>query len=755
MEKRWTASWITDERFADRQKLDLFHKELEEGQAHHHEEALTNVHMLVRKSFELDRAGREAWLDITADDYYKLSINGQPVGQGPAQSSHDYYYYNRYNVAPYLKQGTNVIAVHLYYHGLVCRSYNSGDYRQGMIAELEIDGRLAVYTDETWLCRIAEECGNGGVIGYNTQILEAIDSRRKQVDWREPDVSLVGWKPSRALERHDYTLLAQPTPPLAVYPIAPQRIVRLSDGGLWIDFGHELTGQLQLQARGQAGDIVEIRCGEELLESGDDIEDGAEQDPRRVRFQMRCDCNYQEFWTLSGEEDEPDFYDYKAFRYAEITAPSSVSIDMDSIHAIARHYPLEQQASRFSSSSELLNQIWSICRNGVQWGSQENYVDCPSREKGQYLGDNTVITHAHAYLSGDLRLFRKSLLDFRNYSRKVCAGFMAVAPGHHMQEIADFSLQWPMQLLQYYRQSGDADFLREMLPAAEGILGHFARFEREDGLLEGVTDKWNLVDWPAGLRDDYDFPLTQPTGEGIHHVMNAFYYGAWSVVLRIRDLLDIQGNARDRQAQARRRESFRTLFYDPDHRLFVDAPGSSHHSLHANTLSLLFGLADEGEETQSIVRLIRGKRLSCGVYMSYFVLQALAKAGAYDLLYELIVSDDANSWSTMIKEGATTCFEAWSKDAKWNTSLCHPWASAPIPLLIEDIAGIQPAAPGWAEVNFSPRIPASLEELRLSFTTVAGRFTLEHGKEGTTLLAPDGVKVRRAEGRSQGLGLFG
>lgn len=750
MEKRWTASWITDERFVDRPKLDLFHKEMEDGQAHSHEEALTNVHMLVRKSLQWDRAVEEAWLDITADDYYKLYINGRPVGQGPAQSSYDHYYYNRYNVAPYLKPGTNVIAVHLYYHGLVCRSYNSGDYRQGMIAELEIDGRLAAVTDETWLCRIAEEYGSGGIIGYNTQFLEAIDSRKKQADWREPEASLADWKPCRTLAGHDYTLIAQPTPPLAVYPIRPKRVVQLSEGGLWIDFGHELTGQLQLQARGQAGDLVEIRCGEELLESGDGAgegaKDGAEQEPRRVRFQMRCNCDYRELWTLSGAVDEPDFYDYKAFRYAEIIAPSSVVIDIDSILAIARHYPLEEQASRFRSSNDLLNQIWSICGNGVQWGSQENYVDCPSREKGQYLGDNTIITHAHAYLSGDLRLFRKSLLDFRQYSLKVCEGFTAVAPGHHMQEIADFSLQWPMQLLQYYRQSGDADFLRELLPAAEGILRHFVRFEREDGLLERVTDKWNLVDWPVGMRDDYDFPLTLPIGEGCHLVVNAFYYGAWSVVLQMRDILDaqvqVQGDARDRQKQEHRRESFRTQFYDPEHRLFVDAAGSSHHSLHANALSLLFGLADEGEEVQSIVRFISQKRLSCGVYMAYFVLQSLAKAGAYDLLYELIVSDDANSWSTMIKEGATTCFEAWSKDAKWNTSLCHPWASAPIPMLIEHIAGIQPAEPGWTEVNFRPRIPASLEELHLSFQTVAGPFVLEHGKEGTFLLTPDGVKIR-------------
>ena len=41
----------------------------------------------------------------------------------------------------------------------------------------------------------------------------------------------------------------------------------------------------------------------------------------------------------------------------------------------------------------------------------------------------------------------------------------------------------------------------------------------------------------------------------------------------------------------------------------------------------------------------------------------------------------------MVKEGASTCYEAWGKEQKWNTSLCHPWASAPISVLIEGILG--------------------------------------------------------------------
>ena len=74
--------------------------------------------------------------------------------------------------------------------------------------------------------------------------------------------------------------------------------------------------------------------------------------------------------------------------------------------------------------------------------------------------------------------------------------------------------------------------------------------------------------------------------------------------------------------------------------------------------------------------------------MAYFLLKALANAGRYGDVYSLITSTDENSWYNMVREGGTTCFEAWGKEKKWNTSLCHPWASAPVSVFLEDILGL-------------------------------------------------------------------
>lgn len=724
----WMGEWIADRRFAELEPLYLYHKELEKPE---HDvlpdPALANQHMLVRKCFRLEKPCGEAWLRITADDYYKLYINGCFVGQGPAQGYAHHYYYNRHDVSAFLRPGENVIAVHVYYHGLICRAYSSGDNRQGLIAELWGDGSLLAATDESWRYVQAEEYGEGEVIGYNTQFLERTDLRKRVKGWLLPEFDDSSWLTVKSCAQHGHTLVPQSTPPLAVYKRSPA-MIREIDGGLFLDFGTELTGQVQAAASGPAGEMVEIRYGEELDEQG------------RVRYRMRCNCLYQDTWILSGDgEEELEAYDYKAFRYAEILAAPQVKLSMPSIAAVVRHYPYPEEACRMESSNERLNAVWAICANGVRYGTQENYVDCPSREKGQYLGDNTIITHAHAYLTGDLRMYRKALKDFTLLAGEVCPGLLAVAPGHYMQEIADFSLQWPTQLLRYYKLSGDLEFLRSMHPAAEGVLEYFARYLGEDGLLHSVNGKWNVVDWPDNLRDGYDFKLVNGQADGCHNVINSFYYGALLAVVEIRQALGL--SAADEGLEAFR-HAFLQRFYRPEQGLFADADGSEHCSLHANALPLLFGLAPE-EAKAPIVALIRRKRLSCGVYMAYFVLKALAAAGEYGLLYELMVSDDLHSWNTMVEEGATTCFEAWSKELKWNTSLCHPWASAPVPLLIEEIAGLKPVAPGWETVAFDPHLPDSLEELELVFPIPGGEIRLERRNGAVRLSVPDHCTVIR------------
>ncbi len=729
MTKRWQAVWLTDPDFLGMPKPDLFHKEVASASAPSHAPELRHHHWYVRTTFEVNDMTPDrgpVYLDISADDYYKVYINGVFAAQGPAQSDTKHYYYNRVDIRDALRPGTNAIAVHVYYQGLRNRAYNSADYRQGAIAEIWDGDTLLAKTDETWKAIRAMDNRPGEAFGYETQFTEHLDSRASIPRWKDVDFDAAGWSNAAVDANAEYEFALQPTPTLAVYEKKPVHTERRAPGRYAIDFGEEVTGQFSMKAKGEAGATVEILSGEELSADGES-----------VRYELRCNCFYRDTWTLSGGEDAFETYDYKGFRYVEVRGPEE-ALRPDSFLAVVRHYPLEEDRCTFLCSDERTNRIFDICKNGVKYGSQENYVDCPTREKGQYLGDNTVIGHSHMLISGDPRLYRKAIEQFAR-SASVCEGLMAVVPGHFMQEIADFSLQWPMQLLEYYRYSGDLDFLKRMYPQVERLLRYFERYEREDGLLRDVFDKWNLVDWPQELRDGYDFELTRPVGPGCHNVVNAFYLGCVQAANDIRGLLGIAGD--DRLTELK--NSYIAAFYDPAAGLFVDAEGSRHHALHSNALPLLFGLAPE-EAVPRIVRLIREKRFSCGVYFAYFVLKALIRAGEHDLAYELLSSDDERSWGNMLKEGATTCFEAWGKEQKWNTSLCHPWASAPIPLLIENIVGLAPGKPGWSEILFRPRIPASWTYCRVNLQVPSGPIRVEYKDGAWECAFPEGIAVIRS-----------
>ena len=124
------------------------------------------------------------------------------------------------------------------------------------------------------------------------------------------------------------------------------------------------------------------------------------------------------------------------------------------------------------------------------------------------------------------------------------------------------------------------------------------------------------------------------------------------------------------------KKAFFSRFYDEKEGLFKDTPTSSHHSIHSNILPMLFDIEMTEKIKMRIIRMIREKKLLSVNYFAFFILLALEKEGEFGLMRELIL--DEGSWSNMLKEGATTCYEAWGKEQKWNTSLFHPWMSYPV-----------------------------------------------------------------------------
>ena len=641
---------------------EVFHKEIHRYRPKPEEHRYLNRHVLFRRKIDLPRA-KTAILRITADDYYKLYINGRFVTQGPSPSYPCAYYYNEIDVGAYLCEGENTFAVHTYYQGLINRVWVSGDLREMLWCELILDGVCALVSDDAWLCADHTGYTAMGKVGYDTAFLERYDSRAPETDFFTPEFDDSAWTHAAIFENADYVLRRQPSKQLSIYEMPFAEIVK-ANGRVFADLGREVVGYPVIRARGRAGDTLILHLGEELDEDGN------------VRFDMRCNCRYEEEWILSGGTDELNQYDYKAFRYLELLCPEDVEIL--SISVRVRHYPCEEKAV-YRTENEALDRVLRLCADTVKYGAQEVFVDCPTREKGQYMGDVSVAARAHATLTRDTSFMKKAILDFCA-SSFISRGLMAVSTSAYMQEIADYSLQFPAQIAWVYAMDGDKEFLTQVYPYVESVYEYFLGYTDERGLLDGVTEKWNLVDWPQNLRDGYDFPLTTPIGRGVHNVLNAFWCGFLMATDELRAHLGMEPTGRTEQTK----RAFVETFYSEEMGLFCDSEEKTHAAVHSNLLPLLFDIGTQDEALCArICDLIEQKGLrSMGVYMAYFTLAALIGHGRRDLAERLATAEDA--WLLMISEGATTTFEAWGKDQKGNCSLFHPWATAPLIVFAEE-----------------------------------------------------------------------
>lgn len=718
----WKGYWITSRRFYHLPSCRPYgHDRKPEFNSE-----IQNVHTLFRKCFTVkNQKVKSAKIFITGDDLYKLYLNGQFVGEGPAQSYPFAYNYNCYDVTDLVKSGKNAIGVHIYYQGLFNIYLLSADNLCGMIAQLEIEyedgSRETVSSDRSWQYSECDAYTARYLYGYQTQFSEDIDLRKIPRGWTVCDFNGSGWESALVAANPypiEYNLLPQITPAAEHYKAFPTEIKKI-DGGYFLDFGRELTGCPIFEIQGQPGDTIELRFGEELLDTG------------RVRYEIRANCTYQDFMTLSGENDLIEYFDYKGYRYLEILGVSE-EFEPSLVYTLCRHYPFPRKHAEFHSSDERMNEIWKICTHGVKIGTQDTYYDCPTREKGGFVGDALISGLSHLILTGDTRIYKKFITDCINTSR-YCPVIMAHLPTYDINFCADYSSLIPLFLEEYYNRTGDMEFLKKSVGVAEGIWEYFSQFLNEDNLLFGIRHMEKvpsemstiLVDWPQNLRDGYDMASAE---RGACTTVNIFFYGFHKTMEKIYRIL---GDGEKSDISHKLYEDMGNAIikhlYDESTGLFVDSESSPHSALHSNALAIFFGLLPP-RGYQPLVDLIMERRLNCGVYFAYFVIRGLFEIGKHREAIDLLLGEDEHSWVNMLRSGATACMEAWGPDQKWNTSWCHPWSSSPIYFYSAEIMGIKSTAPGMRSFKICPHLDFGLDFATISLPLPDGTFTASFKK---------------------------
>ncbi len=650
MEHTFLGKWISDAELASLAPRNVFHRQLDHVTIDCTQHR--NRHILFRRKFALSTAPSSATVYISADDYYKLYINGRFVAQGPAPSYHFRYNYNEIDVSDYLVEGENTIAVHTLYQGLINRVWQSGDQRHGLLFDLVADGSCVVCSDESFRVSSHSAYTEMGIAGYDTQFLERYDSRAREVGFERAEFDDSYWTAATLCQNDDHTVVAQASRMLVFENIAPVTVTARDDRRIY-DFGSNYVGCLVVKAKGQSGDTVTVRCAQELLEDGE------------IRYQLRANCTYEEEWVLSGGEDVLDWFDYKSFRYAELTLPEGVEI-LD-VYFAARHYPftLQSKLADDFAQDERLVRIWELCTHTLQYGVQETIMDCMEREKGFYMGDGCYTALTQMLLTGDDTIVRK-LIDDAYATSFVTDTLLTTLDCSLMQEIAEYPLILVSLVLWHYRLTGDRAYLAENYKKAVRVMDAYRRDYEHDGLLCNL-DRWCVVEWPKNFQDNYDVDIAEwKVCVEPHVAINAYYIYA---VRELNEIARVLGEPAYRDETALY-DAFLGAFYDEESGLFCDGVNTSHKSLIGNAYAYAFDLCPDERSKDAVLSMIDGRGISAvSLFGTFPILMRYAKDGDVERIRRALL--DEGAWLRILREDGTTTFEGWGKDTKWNTSLFH------------------------------------------------------------------------------------
>jgi len=341
-------------------------------------------------------------------------------------------------------------------------------------------------------------------------------------------------------------------------------------------------------------------------------------------------------------------------------------------------------AAAFHSSDDMLNRIWELCRYSIKATTFAGIYLDGDRERTAYEGDAYLTQLSQYYTDGDVQLGRDTfdwLLAHPTWPTEWAAHLIFIAHADWMQ-------------------TGDTNWLAPRYAALKGKLQ--LENARADGLIVSPPDKLknDLVDWPAGERDRFEF-------KPVNTVINAFHLRALADMAELARALNREADAADYTAREQSaRAAFQRQLFDPARGLYCDGEGSGHASLHANLFPLAFDLVP-AEDRARVAQWLGDRGMACSVYAAQYLLEGLFENDQAGNALALISAPTDRSWRHMVDSGATITWEAWDQRYKPNLDWNHAWGAAPANLLPRFVLGVQPLAPQWTRVMIRPN-PGSL-----------------------------------------------
>jgi len=683
-----------------------------------------------RRTLAISKTVQSARLYVTALGSYLAFINGNQLA--PDVLTPDFTDYRKrvvyqvYDVTGSLVKGNNVISAVLgngwYGSGLTWIGMHFFPPPNRFIAQLELayaDGsHETVVSDESW------KAAASPILSSTIYGGEVYDARLEQVGWKKSGFNDSAWKLAEVAAAPAIAVSAEKTQPARVVAtLNPKSVTPLANGTYIFDMGQNMVGWATLKVKGPAGTKVRLRFAEILNPDG------------TIYTANLRNADATDVYILRGgndnDNDEETFaphFTFHGFRYVEMTGypgtPPLDAIQGDVVSSLSG-----DPVAKLTTSSDLVNQMWSI----GTWGQRGNFLsiptDCPQRdERLGWMGDAGVFWRTGSYNFNIAAFSQKFMLDIVDAQNRQGA-FANVSPNalpSSADEAQDSSperddsdrtgapgwgdagviVPWTTWL-----QYGDKAIIEENWDAMQRWMDFIQT--RNPNFLRAKALGPNYADWLA------------PDGNTNKDLLATAY---WSLIA---NMMSQMAHAIGKEGDARRYDDVVQNIRAAFQKAYIKDTGEVGTGTQTSYVVALYTkMAPEPLEPLLVDKLVkdieaRNWHLSTGFLGTPFLLFTLADHGRSDVAYRLLLNDTYPSWGYMLSKGATTWWERWNGDTgdPSMNSYNHYAFGSVIAWVYRDAAGIDtlPDSPGFKEIVIHPHLDSRMTSARAEYDSIYGK----------------------------------
>lgn len=731
-----------------------------------HPDAIASTQPVVlhfRRDVRFDKAPATLPVTVTADNRFILFVNGKRVASGPSTGTLQRWRTSSIDLAPHLRPGANVIAAAVWDFVRKQPEAKPGEplpaasalppqvapiaWQSAGLGFRLIGGDIST-TMPGWRVKIdaGHSAGNGRAQVprkryYVASAPEIIDAAKADWDWTGAKEG-AGWQNAvHSPQNTGRALIADPLPPQRYAVAAAGRVVRSDLAGaenfparaitvpantrakILLQRDAMISAYPELGVSGGAGATIKLTYTEALYDKD------ANRGDRNLIGDRQALGMFDTFVADGTRRTFAPLW-WRTWRYAELDIQTGAKpLTLEALRVFETGYPF-QKIARFDSSDAQLNKIWEVGWRTAEVDAHETYMDSSYWEQLQYQGDTRLQMLISYAVSGDPRLAQQAIESFAESD--VHGGLQQGAyPSRSDNVIATFALAWVGMLADWQMEQPDTGLLVRNLPRLRKVLDWFEPTLQPNGLI-GKNPHWNFIDWVRSQNDREFFPSFGKDGGSC--LMTALWLGALQqgAVLETTHgdaAIAARNTARANAARA----AVRKLCWDKVRGLFADNADFTLYSQHMNALAVLYDIVDRKDAPAILERVTvpgRGIDAPEGMftttyYFAWYLIRAFEHAGLADRYPALL-----QTWRDLLSLNYTS----WPESRGETRSDTHAWSAHPTADLLGIVAGIRPAAPGYARLRVAPLL-GTLTRLDATAATPKGPVSVRYRVEGGRLTA--------------------